>query len=213
MAQIIIFGASTTYGLYDIEGGWATRLRKYLDEQYLDQKKQEHRVYNLAIDGTTTKQLLGQIEFETKQRLFESEDEGLILIISAGGNDSQFFNQKKYFRTSPELFGQMINKLFNITSKFTNKVIYLSPTPVDETKVDPIPWRPDRSYKNQYINKFTQIAISVFEKNGGYSLNLFDKLVQTDYKKLLLDGIHPNSEGHKKIFEIVRDFLMQNKFI
>jgi len=30
---------------------------------------------------------------------------------------------------------------------------------------------------------------------------------------LLEDGLHPNSEGHKKIFESVKEFLIKNKII
>ena len=27
------------------------------------------------------------------------------------------------------------------------------------------------------------------------------------------DGLHPNAKGHKKIFEVVKDFLIQQKII
>jgi len=34
-----------------------------------------------------------------------------------------------------------------------------------------------------------------------------------DYKGLLEDGLHPNSTGHKKIYEIVKGFLVENRII
>ena len=43
-----------------------------------------------------------------------------------------------------------------------------------------------------------------------YILNDF---LDKDYKRLLEDGAHPNSEGHEKIFETVKDFLIQNKIV
>jgi len=32
-------------------------------------------------------------------------------------------------------------------------------------------------------------------------------------KNMLMDGLHPNSKGHQKIFEIVRDYLKKEKLI
>jgi lysophospholipase L1-like esterase len=33
--RLLIFGDSITYGAWDIEGGWAARLRKFLDGKTL----------------------------------------------------------------------------------------------------------------------------------------------------------------------------------
>ena len=49
MTQILVFGTSTTYGCWDIEGGWVQRLRKYLDEKQLDDPELYYIVYNLGI--------------------------------------------------------------------------------------------------------------------------------------------------------------------
>ncbi len=38
MTRILVFGPSTTYGAWDIEGGWVQRLRRYLDEKQLAEK-------------------------------------------------------------------------------------------------------------------------------------------------------------------------------
>lgn len=38
---------------------------------------------------------------------------------------------------------------------------------------------------------------------------MFDLLENED----LEDGLHPNSEGHKKMFIRVKDFLIENKII
>lgn len=213
MTQFLIFGASITYGLYDTEGGWSTRLRKYLDTNYVKNKGDEYRVYNLAIDGTTTEQLLTRIEFAIKQRMFESKKDEFIFIFSIGINDSQFFNDKKIYRTPPEKFAQNINKLIKIARKFTDKVIFVSLTPVDESRVDPIPWRLDRSYKNIHIEKYNKIIKDIFDRQNCHFVDVFTELKKQDLKTLLRDGIHPDDHGHEMIFEILRDFLISNKLI
>ena len=38
---------------------------------------------------------------------------------------------------------------------------------------------------------------------------MFDLLEVDD----LPDGLHPNTEGHKKMFERIKDFLVENKLI
>ena len=75
--------------------------------------------------------------------------------------------------------------------------------------MDPVPWHPEISYKNKYIKQFNGIVKQVCKENDINFIEILDKLSKEDLK----DGVHPNSEGHKKIFEIVRDFLVKNKII
>jgi len=116
-------------------------------------------------------------------------------------------------RTSPKKFKESIQKLINIAKNFTSKIIFVGLTPVNETKTTPIPWNPDKIYKNENIRRNDDVIKSVCEKNNIHFIEIFDKWIKSDYKNLLEDGLHPNSEGHKKIFETIKDFLIQNKII
>ena len=73
MPQILIFGDSIIYGAWDREGGWAARLRKFLDEKTLTEEDFYCLVYNLGISGDTTEDLLERFEFETEQRIKEKK--------------------------------------------------------------------------------------------------------------------------------------------
>ena len=84
-------------------------------------------------------------------------------------------------------------------------------TPVDETKTTPIPWNTDKSYKNENIKKYERIIESVCKDKDIYFIEIFNNWTKSDYKNLLEDGLHPNSIGHQKIFEVVMDFLLKNK--
>ena len=212
MAQILVFGDSITYGAWDKKGGWVQRMREFLDEKNLSDLNNYYLIYNLGIDGNTTENLLKRIEFETKQRLYENEE--IIFIFGSGVNDSCYVQTKDIFLVSEEDFEQNIQKLIDIARKFSSKIIFVESTPVEEIKVNPLPWsKTGKSYKNQDIRKYNQIMKEVCQKNKIYFIEIFENWIKTDYKKLLKDGVHPNSSGHQKIFEIVKDFLIKNKII
>jgi lysophospholipase L1-like esterase len=211
MRQILIFGDSITYGAWDKEGGWVQRLRKFLDEKNLTDSDFYCLVYNLGVSGNNSEDLLERFEFETKQRL--KEDEETIIIFAIGINDSQFVHSKGKHGVPIDKFKDNIQKLISLAQKFSSKIIFVGLTPVDETKTTPIPWNADVSYKNEYIQKYNETIKTICGKNKIYFVEIFEKLKELNYQELLEDGLHPNSEGHKKIFEIMKDFLIENNLI
>lgn len=212
MAHILIFGDSITYGAWDIKGGWPQRLRKYLDEKTLAPNSDiEYIVYNLGVSGDTTEELLERFYFETKYRL--SEEEENIFIFAIGINDSQDIHSKKGLRVSPKEFRKNLKTIIKKARKISSKIVFIGLNPIDESKVDPIPWATDKSYKNKNIEKFNKIIKSACKENNVLFLDILEKFKQKNYKKLLEDGAHPNTEGHKKIFEIVKSALVKEKII
>ncbi|MDP3052347.1 MAG: GDSL-type esterase/lipase family protein [bacterium] len=211
MAQILVFGDSIACGAGDEEGGWVNRLRKFFDERPFTSPDFYCLVYNLAVSGDSSGDLLERFEFETKQRLKERED--TIFIFAVGINDSQFIHSQNSSRCSPPEFKNNLQKLIKLAEKFSSKIIFVGLTPVDETKTLPIPWNTDKSYKNEYIREYNEIIKSVSEEKKIYFIEVFDELMNLDYKDLLADGLHPNSKGHQKIFEIVNNFLVKNKIV
>ena len=100
-----------------------------------------------------------------------------------------------------------------MAKKFSSKIVFVGLFPVDETKTTPIPWNRDKYYKNEYIQKYNQTLKVICKENEVYFIDLFHKFKDLNYKDLLEDGLHPNSEGHKKIFEVIKDFLIENKIV
>ena len=207
MARILVFGASITYGVWDREGGWVQRLRKFLDEKHLSDPDFYYSVYNLGVSGDTTEDLLERFEFETEQRKKEKEE--TIFIIRIGENDAAFVHSKNDFWVPPEKFKENIKKLIDLARKYSSKIIFVGLTPPDESKTTPIPWNTDISYKVENSKRFNEISKSICKENNIYFIEIFKEL----YPKLQEDGLHPNSEGHQKMFEIVKDFITQNKII
>ena len=212
MARICVFGDSIAHGAWDKEGGWVQRLNRFFVEKYLLNPNFYCSVYNLSISGNTTEDLLERFEFEIKQRLKEEENK-TIVIFAIGANDSDFVHSKNDFWVQPEKTKKNIKKFIEITQKFSTEIIFVGLTPAEEEKVNPMPWDTDKYSKNKNIQRYNEIIKSVCEENKIHFIEIFDEFQKTDYKKLLEDGVHPNSEGHQKIFEIVRDFLEEKKII
>ena len=168
-------------------------------------------VYNLRIPGNTFADLLERVEFETKQRL--KADEETIIIYAIGINDSQFVHSKEKHNVPLDKFRENIQKLIDKAKEYSYKIAFLGLTPVDERKTISIPWNPDKSYKNEYIEKYDQAIKKACEENEIYFIEILERLKALNYQDLLEDGLHPNSKGHEKFFEIMRDFLIKNKII
>lgn len=217
MATICVFGDSISYGAWDKEGGWVQRLRKFLDEKTLSipdfWNTDFTQIYNVGISsasGENSNNLLKRFEFEAKQRLDEYET---IFIFAIGKNDSCFIKNKNTFITSLKIFEKNIQDLIKLAKKYSSKIIFVGTAMVDESKTAPISWDKNMYYKNEYLKQYNEIIKSVCEENKVYFIEIFEKWKKLNYKSLLEDGLHPNSKGHKKIFEAVKEFLIKNKLL
>ena len=207
MSQILVFGGSIIYGAWDKEGGWVSRLRRFIDKKNLSDAEDYYcLIYNLGVDGNTSENLLERFEFETKQRLHEKES---VFIFSIGANDALFDLSRKSHLVSLEKYEENIKKLIFLAKKFSSKIIFLGIAAVDESKTMPVSWDDNLFYKNEYIIKYNKILKSVCEENKVAFVEISNVLTSID----LEDGLHPNSAGHQKIFEIVKEFLIENKII
>ena len=194
--NICVLGDSITYGGYDpINGGWVTLLRNYFEKKY----EGEIHVYNLGINGDNTDGLLKRIENE----LIPREPE--IIVLAIGINDTQYINSKNDYRLSLERFQNNIKEISEIAKKFTSKIVFVGLTAVDETKTTPVPWNNDKFYKNERIELFNEFIKNFCAENNLKFVELDQLLSGQD----LDDGLHPNNEGHKKIFGKIKP-VMEN---
>ncbi len=208
MTRILVFGDSITYGAWDREGGWVQRLRKHVEGK---RRSDSSLVYNLGVSNDSTEDLLERFEPETKQRMKEGEE--TVIIFSIGSNDSQILRSKGGIRVNQKKFRDNIGKLVELACKFTSNIVFVGPFPVDESRTTPIPWNTDVSYINANIRGNSEVIESVCKEKGILFVEMFERFMKTGCKKLLEDGVHPNSAVHKKIFEAVKDSLEKNGII
>ena len=213
MARILIFGDSATYGTLDIaRGGWVDRLKSFCMEKKIENPKFGYSIYNLGISGDTSDDVLKRLENEINCRIWKNKE--VIIIFAIGINDSCFVKSKNIFLTTENGFKKNIQKLIKLSEKYSSKIIFVGLTPVEESKTNPISWSTTgKSYKNKYIKRYDSIIKSVCQENNIYFIDMLEEFNKIDYQKLLEDGGHPNSEGHQKMFEIVKGFLMEEGII
>lgn len=190
MAHYLIFGDSITQGFNDLTGGWVQRLRESLT---LDDY-----VFNLGISGDTSDGLLARFEAELKPRL--SGDASNFVLISIGSNDSAWNHQLNQCWVPLEKYKNNLLQLIKLGKKYTGKIILISPEPIDQAKVDPIPWEPTLSYKSDLVKQYNQTMKAVGKSESLKFVDLFNQL-PPEYIQTLDDGVHPNVAGHKLIFQ------------
>jgi lysophospholipase L1-like esterase len=84
---------------------------------------------------------------------------------------------------------------------------------VDESKTVPLPWDKEKSFANKFIERYNENIRIFCKKRNVHFVDIFNEWIEVDYKNLLKDGLHPNSAGHKKIFEDVSDFMEKKRLI
>lgn len=211
MVYICVFGDSIEYGAWDTAGGWVQRLRTWLDES----APKEHIIYNCGISGDSSSDLLKRFKAESKARFKEADEykEGKIIIISVGGNDSLWLLDKKKLKVQPKQTEKNVRKIIDVARKFTNKIILVGVLPADESKTNPFAWNSKMFFKNENIANTNKIIKSVCNSKGVPFVDVYANWINSDYKNLLSDGAHPNSDGHKKIFELVRNVLIEKNVL
>lgn len=210
--QILVFGDSVAYGAWDDEGGWVERLKCKIHRKVISSNLEFYcDIYNLSIDGDHTGNLLKRFDSEVRHRSIEEET---VIIFAIGVNDSCFMKSRNAFLTSGDEFRENIEKLIELSEKNNSRVVFLGFTPVDESKVDPVPLsRVGACYKNEHIKKYNDILRSVCREYKADYIGIYDEFCDAGYEKFLFDGLHPNSEGHERIYEIVSGYLEEKGII
>jgi lysophospholipase L1-like esterase len=159
-------------------------------------------VYNLGVSGDNSNDLEERFKTEVKARKPD------VILFSIGTNDSQYIKHTKNPRVSITQFKKKLVRIIKETRECNiEKVMFIELIPVVENKVMPIPWSPSKFYDNQNIKKYNQIIKEVAEENDVPFCPMFDLLKEED----LDDGLHPNTQGHKKMFKRIKNFLEKEK--
>ena len=181
--DLLIFGDSITYGIFDSEnGGWVNRLRLKLESN----KKQKYFVFNLGVPGQSSFDILNRVDFECKTRI-NKEDDSLIMF-AVGIKDSQLINGKN--KTNLEDFKKNISNLILKAREYSPNIYFIGLTKVVENH---------KGYSNEEIIKFDNIIENICKQYQINYVKLYNALSSDDY----IDGVHPNSIGHKKISEVI----------
>ena len=192
---MLVFGASSAQGFWDSQGGWADRLKAYYDKlQMADFSAEQPRVMNLGVSGDSSQEVLKRIGPEASAR---QNEKGVAIIIAVGSNNAAETAGKT--RTTTEEYQTELKQIIDKAKQLTDKVMVVGFPAVDETKTNPIAWA-DLYFKNFNIQKFETAAQATARQADVPFIPIFESFKPGMNAH---DGLHPNDEGHKLIFELV----------
>jgi len=199
--RILLFGDSITYGVYDPEGGWATRLvRDYLRDDGADPSANLPSVYNLGFSGDTTAHLAGRLASETNNRRDNwGGRTDFVLVLAIGINDSVIERGEPF--STPERYAEDLQQLYKTATNLTPHVLLVGLTPVIDRTAGAYIYNNDRIWQfEQVLRKFAQThnvpMVAVYEA--------FKERLDAGETLLHPDQLHPNSAGHQLLYELIK---------
>lgn len=210
--SVVVMGDSIAYGVADNKGGWAQRLREYLESK--ETTNTYYLLYNLGIGGNTTSDLKERFEAETSKRAIEDI---CTIIFEVGINDVSYSKKYKYFRVNKEKFRENIEWLIEKSRRKFQKIVFLGLLPVNEKYTSVLPDTYEEfgglTIKNKDVQYYNSILRLICERQKVMFIDMFEEFRKVKYEKLLYDGVHPNTKGHELMFKIVKEYLVKNKLI
>lgn len=218
MAKLFFIGDSITAGAWDDRGGWAGRLiGQILSKSKTSEKKHQGfycMPYNLGISGDTAPDVLRRLEKEVTARVYGgAEDDTIQLVFAFGVNDSICDTVAHKNCYADKEFQNDFHAIMKVAKKFTTNISFLGPLPVDEARVNPVPWVEDRAYTSKNVQHFNTMIESLCAAHDVAFLSLFDKWnALPDINDYFSDGLHPNSKGHALMAQQIGEFLLTPEF-
>jgi len=204
MYNILIFGDSIAAGRkIDKTKSWPSFLAQFFDKKDRDFTL----VHNLSIPGDSSNEVIKRFPVEAEARCKKIyPDDHSSIIFAVGLNDTKCLESRDNPTTSEEGFINNIGLLIENAKKYTDHIIFVGLTPVDERKTAPL----DNVYfLNEKIRVYEKIIDGECKKRNVPFLSITEEWLKSDYLKLLSeDGIHPNEEGHQKIFKKIKLLLI-----
>jgi lysophospholipase L1-like esterase len=194
MARAIVFGDSIAIGYYAYNNlGWVSLLNKEFMEKDLF-------FYNRAVSGHTSSDM--KKYFETELGVIGPS----LVIIAIGTNDCLKENGQNW--VSKKDYTENINFFIDHLQKKNIEVVLVGFPNVDESRPLPVSWE-NVYYSNKDVFEYNQILKKISNEKKINFIGTFGLLENED----LEDGLHPNDKGHEKIYEKVKEFLIEKGMI
>ncbi|MFH1667978.1 MAG: GDSL-type esterase/lipase family protein [Candidatus Komeilibacteria bacterium] len=202
MAKILIFGDSISWGAFDTEqGGWVERLKTFFLQHY-DDDGFDLGVYNLSVSSNDTRGVLKFLSADI-DKMNQIEPEEYILLFSVGSNDPRYIDQVDRVFVPEDEFEANLLKIVEIAKRHSTKIIFTGLMKVNESLTKP--WIRNEFWENKDLENYDNIIKKVCEQNRIDFIPLFGLITEGD----LADGLHPNSQGHAKIFTHIKKHLLK----
>ena len=197
----IVIGDSITYGIGDFEsGGWSAMFKNFVVNKD-NSKVCNNYVHVAGFPGATSTDILNKIEDIFNS--FKHEEFNNIIILSIGVNDTQEFNGNN--KNSIVQYKSNIEKITKYVIEQNAELIVLGLTRIESD--EKFLWKPNKYYDNDIISEYDRDLQAILEFDSKLKelckekkikyIPMQDVLQKDDF----IDGLHPNTNGHKKICE------------
>lgn len=195
--NIVVFGDSITQGYDDYEaGGWVNRLFRALSARQDTGNLDYISVFNLGIDGNTTRDVKARIAVELKARV---SIEKTITMFDIGGNDA-----------APRgVDGTAVVPL----SEFTDNYATLLREARTYGPVVCLGLHESDGVVSETVTAQYDEVIEGLAKQYGAHFISMRGILGADFAALTYDGDHPSPAGHELIFARVKHALEAAKLI
>lgn len=208
MSEIFIFGDSISWGACDPSGGgWAQLIKSEIYKLQLSTPDLWCPVFNLGIPGDTAAGVARRLEGEICARHETGQD--IFALLAIGINDSIFNLSDAKASLSARQFRLSLDEIIQKAKRLRVELCVVGLAPVDEALLNPLPWNANLAYTFERARIFESELESFCAQNDLQFINIWSSWIEQDWKTLLSDGLHPNSEGHRIIYQLVRGAVLQ----
>lgn len=196
---VYFFGDSITQGFWDSEGGWPARVRKHSDAKFLSKENSSYNsFFNLGIDGNTTRNIIHRFDDEVEARLWQGAE--YVFVFATGTNDTIFRGSENF--NEPDSFEEELSSLYAKARQYSQSIFFLGLTPVQDDLLNPMPWsKSGKCYSTERMQLFDNVLRAFCEQYDTTYIDIWNDFEAQDIKKVMYDGVHPNSLGHLIISE------------
>ena len=218
MAKLFFMGDSITAGAWDVRGGWVGRLVGQLLSKTATSVRRTKgfycMAYNLGVSGDTAPDVLRRLEKEVTTRVYGSaEDDTIQMVFAFGVNDSVYSLAENCNCYTDDESKNDVYEIIKVAQKFTHHISFIGLLPVDEARVNPLPWDTEKSYTNKNIQYFDGMIKNICAEKNIDFLPLFEKWsAMENLDEYLSDGLHPNTKGHELMAQQIGEFLLTPEF-
>lgn len=192
--RVCVFGDSVVWGAcIPKREAWVDLLRNYLDEKF----DYSVELYNLGIDGNTSTDVLQRFEGEALARKPD------LIIIAVGVNDS-IFRINNQFDVSESEFRHNLLDIFEKAKKYARQIVFVGLAKGSDLETIPLKRSTTgKCYSKLAVQKYDGYIKSFSAEKNIPFVDIFSILTDGDFD----DGLHPNIQGHSKIFQAVKKTL------
>lgn len=195
-------------GLWDDKGGWVSRIKQDIYSSHLKEAEpwKDYNIVYMRANSSETSEGLKNRFLPELEAARDSSDHSWTMVFSIGMNDCAI-DQNGNTEVSRADYHENIRQIIDDSKNVVDQVIVVGLNPVDESVVGP--GHREEYYRNGVVEGFDKILREACEEKDVKFIPLFDELKKSNWDVKLFDGLHANTEGHKMIYEIVRDPILE----